>query len=87
MNENILRLTAPRNTRLTKLKELAARYKAGFPGGGGGAAEGTLTKDQISQLIVEALSLEIDMPEELDGANTTQLTTQRKIVNAILAAP
>jgi hypothetical protein len=74
-------------TKLRELKELAERYKATFPGGGGGAAEGTLTKDQISQLVVEALSLGIDMPKELDGANTTQLTTQRRIVNAIIAHP
>ena len=80
-------LGSPAKSPRTKLKELAEKYKAGFPGGGGGAAEGTMTKSEVGHLLKEALRLGINMPIDLDGANTTQLNTQRKIVNAILEAP
>lgn len=67
------------------LKLLAEKYKAGFPGGGGGAREGTLTEAQVNELLQQAKALGITINGYKNTNDKTQLNTQIRIVDAIIA--
>jgi hypothetical protein len=69
----------------TKLKALAEKYKAGFPGGGGGAREGTLKQEEVDNLLQQATALGIKIAAPKNTNDKTKLNTQIRIVDAIIA--
>ena len=68
-----------------RLKALAEKYKAGFPGGGGGAREGMLKEEEVDNLLQQATDLGIKIAAPKNTNDKTKLNTQIRIVDAIIA--